>query len=1840
MFGKHSVLPFLFVLLFIGAPARAQSFDCTKARGLIETAICADATLKTLDALLGSTYARLLTALQAREPAKATQLRDEERRWVQERDRNCGAQPSEPSRLVSCLSGMYRARLAALSEATAASVASLLPQLDEPAAHLSVSSVSAGADGQALLTVDAPGRFVIRAESKTGVALQLVDMITGPGAIVGEAGARDGRLDVLLDRGVYKLRSFGAHGAAGSAALVVEPFRNLAPAGLGLLHGGRYSGELAELQQMSFWVVVDKSGFISVEAVGRALQDLKLWRDGTELSALEPKLASIETRPGRAMTQARLEGQVEPGVYLVTTYGGAALPWNDDDKAQPFHIRSGHGETILGGWVDGVIGPSGSVRFEAPPPDTYMRLELPDVAPVRLVGVRGKATPQIAVISKTNREPVAALSLPLTVAEPARIEIQGFEGQPFRLRLLRPSTALRVEGRGPHLVSVDVVGEGGDELPASAVLARFDQGRGSVVASNAPRIGPGLGWRAAFNLRGVSTILIEVAGSGPIEARALGPGVRLSLQPLLGTTAPRADGRIPSRWDVEAGWYVLKIEPVDGAAGVMDLTIGPPGLAVDPPSRAPVRTSLSLGVQNLDKAANYQIFTNTAPGLVTGPTVRALPADLAQAPLRLFQTVDAVSAPPTPRQAAPQAPSPQDQRTPRQRPPARPAPVAPATGAGALDLPVHVPMGGTLRAVDGTGATLGVTISSEVADGNGRTVVVRIPPAERERRVTLFWQGDATVPELPPVGRDAVEQLAAGTPHFFDLAQDQQKSLLLRVPEGGLYRIGTLGRLKTTTRLSTSFVPMLAEASDNGPGHNALLQTYLRAGIYRVTVSAKESTGRLGLVAAPASLDEGGVLVADGSVRASLSEGHGIVFPIDITNPGLYRLDLYGLDRTFDARIEDADGWPLTPPGKISRLEQHLEPGRYRLVVAPGDVEARVVARLTPVLDPPALDGHGPHPLPFDQAQAFQWRESDARDAPRLPDRWTFTLYGTANITLDVSDGMVADLLREGESGQPIARIVNKRGFSGQLAPGRYMVEARSLGRNDRLDYEITLRSTDIQPGQARFVNLPAKIPFAIGQDRVVSITTFGRTDLTGILRDAEGRVIERLTGRTDDWNIALSRRLAAGAYQLELVKTVGRPARNSDESSDSEAQSDDETPSGDADEHAIEVHLALPDAESAGELSVEATRTLSGPQIHDLSAPVGEAGQLLVFAAQSSAELTLTLERREEDRWRLLGLDRGRAPVLAMPSDGDGSRPLRVSVWAVDGGAQIAVAVRSVAQQAQQVGKVTLSPLRIDGVATPVAIARIAAPSLSALEMRDAPDGVRTGSSPGRALEVASGRSLFPQSDQLWLLARGGAPIDVALDPLEAKNELALALGENEIVHLRVPPARPGRLRFWRADSSFDQPGLDAGRGMGVAEGSAFGLEVSEGLRIWNATGQSPLHLHVAAVDAELRELRTFDGQAATVLRAAAAQPLALGSGTKLVELALDAGVAAVLDGGDSGPVTVWTGDHPLSRALTGNWTRLTLVNASSEPRPAAVTATPVASGDVLDAGRVLRRFFGAAGSRSVMADAVSGDRLVVVGAVATFISRDGQVLRGSSLVLAGPGEVVLDHPPGLVAAWLERAGKSPWPAVIPRMATLPQTMELQGETVAVAIERDTPILLRARTTSPVIVALAQGDEPTVPILYPSGAEFHRYLAAGRAELRLYSPYEGPLGGSLELTATPIDLIGEGLGEARVLAPGAAIVFGFEVTRAGMVGVGVRAAPDHAEVRLLTSSGQVLGDGVAQMRRLDPGRYLIEARAPAEGSPLIVRPALVGIAPPPAGPPPDVAAQYLEMVGLTPSAH
>lgn len=1870
----------------------ALALDCARAQAPVEKLICASPGLQQQDNALGALYGRLIAAVRQRDPADAVGLRDAQRRWIASRDSECLRPGAAESAAAACLAGAYARRLAELraveagmaagpaagAEAAARGPAAPprsdpaaapaspapAPKVVEPAAppapsrpvaaaRFAADDVPAAGEGQALLEVETAGRFAIRVESKTGVALQLVDMIAGPIGAGGEAGARDGRIDALLDKGVYKIRSFGAKDAPGAAKLSATPFREV-PGTAALGEGA--AAELGDFEQRSYSLAVGKSGRVSVEAIGRALGDLRLWRDGSELAGLAPAFTAAEVKPGHPMTRARLEGAVEPGTYLVTVYGGEAARWTDGDKTNPFRIRKSRTRSAAGGAAEGVIGPFGVERFELPASANHLRLELPDPAAATLSARRGASAPS-AFLTKSHREPVADVELPSDDKERGEAEVSGFEGQSFRLRALRSATTARVDAEGPHLFSADVAGEGGDELPATVVLARFAAGKttGTAIASSAPRLGQGQAWRRRFNLRGPSSLVFEMTAAGPVAIRTAGPAVTAVIEPVLGYDAPRADGATPGQYELDPGWYALKITPVNNAVGVLDLTFGQPGLTPEAKAPAAPRTAIALGTHTVAKGDYLLAVTGSSPALVIGPRAVALPADLGAGPAVVFQAAsDRPAAPPAPAPAPnrgqPGAPGKPGTPAPAGQPSAAP-PAAPA--AAAMDIPLRVPLGGAVTAADAKGAAVPIVFLGEKADQGSRLLTVRIPAAAASRTVVLSWSESRSADDAapPPAPAETPRQtLAAGTPAWFDLIRDGRRSFRLEAEKGGLYRVETLGRLKTGLEIATPFLPQLANADNNGPGHNALVQTYLRAGSYRVRVKASDSAGRLGLLAAPAVLAETATLRADGAVRATLAEGRGASIPLDVAQEGDYRLDVYGLGRDFTVRLEDAEGWPLAAPAPLSSEERRFKPGRYRLVALPQPVEARLVARLRRKTEEKPTEGHGPHPLAFDRTQNHQWREPAARDALREPDRWTFALDGEAHVALDISEGMTGELIREAAgagAGEQVARIAHKKDFSGRLEAGRYRLEARSLGRNDRLDYRLTLRSTELQPGAPRLVRAPASLPFAIAEDRVVSLTTFGRVDLNAVLKDASGRVVERLSGRTDDWNVGLSRRLPAGAWRLELAKAGSGQDSESSDGSESEGggEGEGDAASGSADK-AVEVRLALPEPGDGPALAAGRTERFAASGVRQFPVPPAEEGALTIAAAESSAELVLSLEREENGRWIAQGFERGRAPVLAWPGagkSGAGSGARRISVWTVDGdAAPVALAVQTVATQPQPPGAIVLKPVTFDGVGTKLRAALVAAPGGGLVTLAGGPSlsgessGLSEGSAAGRPLRPASAGVIVPQSDRLWLLSRSELET-VSVTATPAAGSIPLALGEGETAIL--PASAGGESRVWLAESRFGQPGLDAGAGMGVARDSVLASAAPDApLRVWNASGREALRLRISAIGVRTLEgeASEVDGQFTATLPPRSRRIVALSGRGGQATVDLAPGTAAFAGTGET-RISVWAGREAVSRAFGPVAGTVALVNAGDRPAPVRLTVAP-AGGEAarLAPGQAFRRFFGAAGSLSLPVEAEKGDRLVVAGGDALFIGRDGSVTRGRRIELSGPGEVVLDHGAGLLAAWLERAGQSPWPVVRAATAKLPSVETLKGEAMAFAVTAGTPLLLHARSTAPVILALRQGEgEEEEPELYPAGAEFHRHVAPGKAELRVYSPHDGPLSGALELSSAPVAPAAEGVGDPVALAAGGTALFGFEVTKAGPVGVGVRSEPDTAQARLLDARGKAIGEGVSLFRRLEPGRYVIEARVPASGGTVVVRPTVVGVAPPPAGPPPEVVENYLDMAGL-----
>nr|WP_294544416.1 lysozyme inhibitor LprI family protein [uncultured Rhodopila sp.] len=1812
----------LLACLAAGVPAaRAAGIDCGKARSPAEKAICASPELLALDRQVAAAYADAL----ARRPQQKDAMRQDLIRWLKQRDTACALPAAD---IAPCLTSQLTARLADLAPvatpppatppgATAPggappaealrTAAPAAPPADPPippnvtpqgAATLDQTQLAAAEHAETMLRVTSAGRFAIAAKSASGAAIQLIDILTGPGGIAGIAGAQDGRLDALLDVGVYKLRVTSERAAAGAVFLGVTPFHDAAPPAALPQPGFPLAAALRDGEQRAFWLTVPPDGSVRIEAAGRALGDLRLWRDGRELTALEPAAMRVEPVSGHPLTDLRLEGKVEPGTYLAVAYGGPPLAWTDNDPDQTFLLRCGASPALAEGRAGGPMGPFGSEVFDLPAATGLVRLSLPASAAAEL-----RAGDSVATLSRGSREPTVHLAV--RPGKTPTVELRAAAGQPFTLQALEQPAATVINRPGTYWVSAVVNGAGGDEVPAGVLLQRSESADKPprIVAGSVPRVGPGAAWHARFNLRGPTTLLVENTAAGELAVRSSGVSVTQRGQ--------------PGVYDLAADYYGLNLTPVDGALGSLDLVAGPPGAAAPPVAAWPPDPVVPFGVQTLGPGQSLQVLGPSAPGVQLGLSARRVPVALAEGPLTVTQAVGST-----------------------------------------LAIPVTLAAGGTLAVSEIGGGPIGFGLQE--TSGGASNVV--LPLADHPRTIVLAWRRSISpIPIAAPLPPGTGVALQPGRPASLDLMRDESRGFALTLPQGGLYRVETLGRLRTAGRIATAFIPRLQDAEANGVGQNMLIQQVLRAGAYRVDVTALESAGHLAVSVTPAPVLFGAALSPGGSVRASLPAGSAISFPLAIAEPNRrYRLDVPALGTPWQGRIEDAQGWPMTVAGPLDGITPALPPGDYRLVVSPASADRQVVARLTEMAAAPEITGHGPHRLPFEAPQTAVWREPEARDQPRTPDAWSFDLAGPAGVALDLGDGMTGELHRAGETAS-IARITGH--YAGKLEAGQYRLDAASLGRNDRLAYTIALTSPALQPGVPRTVALPSTTGFAIAEARVVSLTSFGNTPVKAVLRRDDGSVVARIGARADDWNIAASRLLPAGRYRLDLaaasppgLSAVSRstPAATDQDASDKggeenesepEAgqppappdndQSDAAKPADDAPaagSPSTELRLALPEALPAVAAPARTTE-LTGAGVHVLTLDQPAPGKLLVAQAASGASLVLALERRTAGGWQVVALDESTAPIVASPADAD-QAPWRVEVWTVDGGAQsIRVAARGLDVAPQPAGSVALAAL--EDMPAAVAVAHVALDSAAPVSIEAAP-GLLAGGWAGQPLAPLNG-PVLPQARDVWLLGHEAGTATVAALPLSGVQAMIVPPGQVAQLGAVTPPAGPaaappaGHVAIWRAEGGFAQPGL--GAAAGIATFSAVAL-ADRPVVLRNASGDGPLRVTLTRLDLELLPARTLDAALQTTLPPGSALPLRLPGGDKVLQADMGAEVAAF-----AGQAAVWAGAAPVSRSLPGGCTDILLVNAGRAAAPASLAWQPAPPAAPLRAGSVLKRFFGAGGSFELPFDAAAGARLVSAGdASLTAIAADGAVRRGQDIVLSGTGRVVVEHGTGPIAVWLAADGVSPWPDAAVQQVRPPARLALAGAAMALGLNQDSPSLLHVSTTAPVLAALVQAGRTDPPRLFPAGAELHVMLAAGAAELRLYPPSDGPLTGSLMLSAEPVTPIGEGLGAPVSVAPGRSAVFAFSLAKAATIGVGVRADPDRASVRLLDASGAVLGEGVAQLRALRAGQYLIEARVPPDSAPAILRPAVIGITPRGSGPPPDVAQKYLELVGLKPA--
>ena len=201
----------------------------------------------------------------------------------------------------------------------------------------------------------------------------------------GEAGTESGRLDLFLDRGQYKLRIESAEKGTGKVKIQAQSFREKRGGALAavprLVETRLVQERLDDLEQVSYWVEIGER--TRGAPGGRRPQSGRPAPVAGRLLARRRRAPLPADPAGRrpAALRCRLSALLEPGLYLLTAYGGSRQPWAEGSDEHPFYLRWGEPRLPATGRRRYVVSPFGEDHFRLPDNVNFLRLELPEARP-------------------------------------------------------------------------------------------------------------------------------------------------------------------------------------------------------------------------------------------------------------------------------------------------------------------------------------------------------------------------------------------------------------------------------------------------------------------------------------------------------------------------------------------------------------------------------------------------------------------------------------------------------------------------------------------------------------------------------------------------------------------------------------------------------------------------------------------------------------------------------------------------------------------------------------------------------------------------------------------------------------------------------------------------------------------------------------------------------------------------------------------------------------------------------------------------------------------------------------------------------------------------------------------------------------------------------------------------------------------------------------------------------------------------------------------------------------------------------------------------------------------
>ncbi len=981
---------------------------------------------------------------------------------------------------------------------------------------------------ETLLHIAVPGRYSLQAQSDQGTKIEIVDRMAGPFAAAGSAGEQDGRLDLLLDKGIYKIRLRSHEEGAGALKLAVYPFVEIGSSDK-LLSLDAYQIEnssLEDLQQQSFWLHLKNRRILRLEAIGRNLKDCRLWRDGVWLEDIKPSFSTYEPVNGQPMGYAEFYHDLNPGVYRLTFYGGAELAWADDSGAHPFSLRMGYRRLGASGKQIITLSPFGRDAYVAPANTDFFQISRADKKATTLSVKQweDKASRHgggdRAAITKKSRNPWAVVQTK-EMRRNKWVTVQGNPGDRVVLTYFTTKSATfsfsHSQNRGDYWISSLHSAEGRDAIDVTGILSHPRQetpveSQVLPVGLNAPLV------TGKFNLLGETSLFLKLEDAGTYvieETETSGARGRYRIEPFM-AIQPRNYRSPPFQspgkvFELIQGFYKLTIRP-DESKGILSFILRQKDAEADnfqtiPPAAR--KQSLLLPKVTLPQhRGQYTFQLNHRHNVTTGIITRVLPMDLSE-PLPVILN---------PGQSVPVSIRVRKRSTLFIQAD-KEGPFLLTAGERRLNADsILSPGSHKLRLKNsGTETTL---------------FTLKTIPAEPPSELTLSdLKNQLEQPKPFP-------QLTEQKPLYVNFEREQKQHFTLIVEEPSLYRLETSGRLATELTVRTALITQLFTEQQNGIGRNALVQQYLRPGVYQITVQTQgQSRGRAGihLRRTPLRLEEGPTV---GVVKkAHLEPDVALRYTLTIDEPGLYHLQTLGLGKDFTYRLEDKGEWPLTKPGREGVLHARFEPGVYHYYSMPLPVESTRITALTRIAEKQERVGKGPHPISFNETIKMMWREEEGRP----PDMFTTEITAPVDVTIKLSGGMEG-VIRPDLIGTGDGRVITGGSeWKDTLQPGQYEIAVKSANENNLLPYTLRMETSQLIPGLRQPVELPADLTIRLGESGIVDLSSFGPTDVKASLWDETGtQLLAQNDDMPNDWNFRISQRLDPGRYLLKLVP-VGR---------------------------------------------------------------------------------------------------------------------------------------------------------------------------------------------------------------------------------------------------------------------------------------------------------------------------------------------------------------------------------------------------------------------------------------------------------------------------------------------------------------------------------------------------------------------------------------------------------------------------------------------------------------------------------------------------------------------------